>query len=77
MAIEAEQGAHLHIVPGDKTLEGLVNYSSMGGGNVSVTISGVKKKITTAKTVKETEIDELELVGNPEAVAKIIKELMQ
>lgn len=77
IAIEAEAGTHLHIEQGDKTLDGLVNYSSKGGGNVSVRVTGLKKRVTTSKTVKEAEIDELEFATNPDKIAEIIKELMR
>ena len=77
IAIEADPESNLHVDHGDKTLNGLVEYSGQGGGNVSMKISGIKRRLCTSRMVTETEIEEIELAVSPDKIAKIIKGLMQ
>lgn len=72
IAIQADPTAALHLSENDTTLHGLVDYSSQGGGNISLTIKGMKKRINTESGVKEIEIDELELVGDPSVVEQVL-----
>jgi len=49
----------------NKQISGLVEYSSKGGGNISIKIKGLSKKIKTSKTPIEINISELELKNLP------------
>ncbi|MFJ4543000.1 hypothetical protein ACIP1X_05270 [Pseudomonas sp. NPDC088885] len=77
LAIEADPGASLVLDKADPTVDGLASYTSDGGGSVSITLSGVKKKINTANEVKEIEIGDAKLDGSAEDIANILKELMK
>lgn len=74
--LESDPGYALNLDPEDPVLNGLTTYASEGGGNISVKIGGLKKKIHTTDTVKEVEIDEAEITGDARIVASILKELM-
>ena len=74
--ISSEKSNALKIDENNTTIAGLVDYSSEGGGGISIKISGFKKKIHTSKTVKEVVIDEASLIGEPDAVAAILKDLL-
>lgn len=76
ISISADPASSLRLDKNNPTIEGLVDYSSEGGGDISVRISGLKKKIHTSKTVKEVVIDEAVLQGEPTDVAGILKELL-
>ena len=58
-------------------VRGLADYTSEGGGNVSISLSGVKKKIRTSTTVKEIEISDAKLEGDPKDIADILKGLLR
>ena len=45
----------------DPRIKGLVQYSSEGGGDISLKISGFKKRIHTKNSKKHIEIDEVEV----------------
>ena len=77
LKIESEPDASLHLDKDNPTLKGLVDYSSSGGGNISVRIDGVKKTYNTARTVKEIALGELEMSGSSEQVVAALKELMK
>lgn len=74
--IESDPSSSLKIEPANRTINGLVEYSSEGGGDISVKIVGAKKKIHTSRTVKEIELEELQLHGTSDEVAEIIKGIL-
>lgn len=77
LALESDPGSALVLKQDDQVVEGLAAYTSDGGGNVSISLSGVKKKLSTSTTVKEIEVADAKLEGDAEEVAKILKSLMQ
>lgn len=77
VAIEAEPSSSLKVDKGDPTLNGLVAYASEGGGNISIRIAGYRKKLQTARTVREVEISELDLEGEPSQIAKALQEILK
>lgn len=77
LKIESDPEAPLHLEESNKTLQGLVNYSSEGGGNISLKIDGVKKVYNTSKSVREIQLGEMEIQGNAQEVAAVIKELLK
>jgi hypothetical protein len=77
LKIESDPDAPLHLEEGNRTLQGLVDYSSEGGGNISLKIDGVKKTYHTSKTVKEIQLGDMEIQGNAEEVASVIRELLK
>ena len=76
LSLESDPQAPLHLERNDPTLNGLVDYSSEGGGNITLKIDGIKKRYQTSKTIKEVSLGDMELSGPSEEVANIIKELM-
>jgi hypothetical protein len=77
LKIESDPDAPLRLKEDNKVLQGLVGYSSDGGGNIALKIDGVKKTHNTSKTVKEIVLGEMEIQGNAEAIAAVIKELLK
>jgi len=57
--LNAAEGTVLEIDPENEILDSLVNYASEGGGDISMKIKGLKKKIHTKTTTKTMELDEL------------------
>lgn len=76
LSISSNPDSALKIDEENPVINGLVAYSSEGGGDISIKISGFKKKIHTSKTVKEFTLNEAELIGEPEVVSKILKDLL-
>lgn len=61
LELEALPGAALEIKETNELVDGCVEYSSLGGGDIAIKIRGIKKEIRTSTTVKSFEIDELSL----------------
>lgn len=75
--IESDSESNLYIEKKNDTLNALADYTSDGGGNVSLKIAGLSKKIHTSKTVKHIEISDMQLQGTAEEVVGILKEVMK
>ena len=77
LKLESDPEAPLHLEESNSTLQGLVDYSSEGGGNISLKVEGVKKTYNTSKTVKEVQLGDMEIQGSAQEVASVIKELLK
>lgn len=77
LKIESDPDAQLRLEQDNDVLKGLVNYSGDGGGNISLKISGIKKKYNTSSTVKEIQLGDTEIQGTAESIAMVLKEILQ
>ncbi len=77
IAIASDKSSALKIDKNNAVIAGLVDYSSEGGGDIAIKLTGYKKKIHTSKTVKEITIEEASLIGEPDEVAKLLKGLLE
>lgn len=64
LSIASDPSSHLTILESDSQVKGLVEYSSEGGGNISLKVSGLKKRINTSKTKRSFELGEFEISGS-------------
>lgn len=76
VALEANPGTALSIKGDDKMLDGLVNYSASGGGDVKIRVVGLRKTIHTSRSVKTVEIDEFE-ASDPKVAVQMLKALLE
>lgn len=76
LRIAADPESVIHVSESNQTLSGLVEYSSAGGGNITMKISGLRKKYQTSKSVKTVSVDELDVEGPAAEVAAVLKNLM-
>lgn len=77
LRLESESDSALHLEEDNDTLNGLVDYSGNGGGNISMKIDGLSKKLQTTKTVKEVTIGDMELTGSSDNLVSVMKELLK
>lgn len=64
--LEAPPGGALEVSRKNELIDGCVEYSSLGGGDIAIKVRGIRKEIRTSTSVKSVEIDELVLHA-PEA----------
>lgn len=76
LVLESDPSSALVLDAGDETVDGLAAYTSEGGGNVSISVGNLKKRISTSKTTKEIELQDAKLEGSAEEIAEILKSLM-
>ncbi|EAP87943.1 hypothetical protein [Croceibacter atlanticus] len=72
-----EQGVLENIDKENKQVEGLVSYSSEGGGNITMKVLGLKSRIKTKNMAKTKKINELQLKGSPEQIIKVWKDIVE
>lgn len=76
LSLEADPSAVLKIDRSNKKISALVNYASNGGGDVTLQLRGVKKRISAQKTIKEVEIESILISGDKITVVNTIKSIM-
>lgn len=77
LQLRSDPASALDIEPNDQTVQGLVDYTSEGGGDISMKIKGLRKKIQTSRSIREIELDDLQLSGPPEQIAGILREALK
>ncbi|MFN8359345.1 MAG: hypothetical protein U0264_05460 [Candidatus Kapaibacterium sp.] len=68
--------SHLNLSPSNETINGLVNYSAAGGGNITLKAKGMRRFMKTNDKISEAIVDEYELHGPPDEVVKVFKTMM-
>jgi len=62
----------------DKFIGSIVDYSSQGGGNISLKVKGIKRKFQTSNSIEEFELDEIEIKNSsPEEIVGIFKDILR
>lgn len=76
LEFEAEKDETLYIDENDRDIQELNNGAADCGSEVAIGIKGLKRKIRTGHTTKEIELDELQIIGNPEDIKDILKSIV-
>lgn len=56
--LDSDKDSYLEIKQNNQLLNSLVDYTSQGGGNISMRIDGVRRKLHTAQTISEFSVNE-------------------
>lgn len=71
-----KEGVLENINSENKLVDGLVSYSSEGGGNISMKILGVSTRVKTENMTTTKKIDEIQIKGSPDQIIKIWKDII-
>ncbi|WP_457562146.1 hypothetical protein [Caminibacter pacificus] len=78
LALNAEKKSSLVIDEKNKFITDLLNYASKGGGEVSIEVQGLKRKIKTSKSTQSIEIDKLLIETHSfDKILELIKSLLK
>lgn len=77
LALSSDPYSSLDISPDNETIQGLVEYTSQGGGDITLKIRGIRKKIRTSKSVRQISVSGLELTATPEQIEENLKILLK
>lgn len=77
LSLTSDPGSSLDISPENETIQGLVDYTSQGGGEITLKIKGIRKRMHTSKSTKEVYLSGLELTASSEQIVQIIKEALK
>lgn len=75
--LRSDPASSLNINPEDSEVKGLVDYASEGGGDITLKVKGLRKRIHTSSSVRETEMDDLQLSGSAAQVAAVLRGLLK
>ncbi len=77
LELNAEKDSYLTLDEQSSLVNSIVDYSAKGGGDISVKVDTIKKKLHTAQSVKDFYVDELLLKGdNWEAIDKMFSTII-
>lgn len=76
LAFEAEKDKTLSISESDTNIQDLNNGAADCGTQVTLGIKGFRKKIRTGHSTKEIDLSELQIMGNPEEIKDILKNIV-
>lgn len=77
LTLESDPASSLDISPDNQTIQGLVDYTSEGGGDITLKIKGIRKRFHTSKSTREISITGLELSAPPEDIIQILREALK
>jgi len=78
VSIEAPAHGFLEkINKSNKEINGMVEYSSEGGGNIKLKAKGLRKQLNTQEKPVILQIRELDLEGAPDQLIKVYKEIVE
>ncbi|WP_339899642.1 hypothetical protein [uncultured Gilvimarinus sp.] len=72
LELNSAEGAVLEVSRENEIVDSLVEYASEGGGDISIKIKGLSKKIHTQKTTRTIELDELTVESLNETSLEIL-----
>lgn len=77
LTLSSDAASSLDITQGNETIRGLVEYTSEGGGDITLKIKGIRKKFHTSKSTREVYLSGLELSAKPEQIISILREALK
>lgn len=72
-----KEGVLENIKTENKLVDGLVSYSSEGGGNISMKIIGMSTRVKTEKMTTTKKINEIQIKGSPDQIIKLWKDIAE
>jgi hypothetical protein len=77
LELNAEKDSYLTLDENSSLVNSIVDYSAKGGGDISVKVDSIKKKLHTAQSVKDFNVDELLLKSDDwEDIDKLFKAIL-
>lgn len=77
LQLRSDQASALDLHVKDNTVQGLVDYTSAGGGDISIKVKGIRKRIHTSHFTREIQLDDLQISGSADQVAGVIREMLK
>ena len=77
LTLQSDSASSLDITQSNETIRGVVEYTSEGGGDITLKIKGIRKKFHTSKSTREVYLSGLELSAKPEQIISILRETLK
>lgn len=77
LTLQSDTSSSLDISPKNATIQGLVEYTSQGAGDIRLKIKGIRKRFQTSTSRREVHLSGVEITASPKEIAAIIREALQ
>lgn len=77
LQLRSDPASSLDLRTDDETVQGLVDYTSEGAGDISLKVKGIRKRLHTSHSTREIQLNDLELSGPADQVAGVIRKLLK
>ena len=77
LTLTSDAASSLDISQNNPTIQGLVDYTSEGGGDITIKIKGIRKKFHTSKSTRDVYLSGIELSAKPEQIINILREALK
>lgn len=77
LRLQSDGAAALDLSPENETVKGLVDYTSEGGGDITIKVKGIRKRIRTSTSSRTIELNDLEVSAPPDQAIDILRKLLK
>lgn len=77
LALRSDPSTSLDISQKNKTIQGLVEYTSQGAGDIRLKIKGIRKRFQTSNSRREVHLSGVEITADAKEIAAIIREALR
>lgn len=77
LTLRSDPSSSLDIAKENKTIQGLVEYTSQGAGDIKLKIKGIRKRFQTSNSRREVHLSGIEITANANEIAEIIREALR
>jgi hypothetical protein len=77
LTLRSDPASSLDIAQENETIQGLVEYTSKGAGDIKLKIKGIRKRFQTSNSRREVHLSGIEISASPDEVMQIIREALK
>jgi hypothetical protein len=77
LTLQSDKSSSLDISQKNATIQGLVEYTSQGAGDIKLKIKGIRKRFQTSTSRREVHLSGVEITAGPKEIAEIIREALR
>lgn len=77
LILRSDPSSSLDIVQSNETIQGLVEYTSKGAGDIKLKIKGIRKRFQTSTSRREVHLSGIEITADAEEIVEIIRAALQ
>jgi hypothetical protein len=77
LTLRSDPSSSLDIPQENATIQGLVEYTSQGAGDIRLKIKGIRKRFQTSNSKREVHLSGVEITADAKDIAQIIREALR
>lgn len=77
LTLRSDPSSSLDLAQSNETIQGLVEYTSKGAGDIKLKIKGIRKRFQTSTSRREVHLSGIEITADADEIVKIIRAALQ